>query len=140
MEAEGFRAKPYLDCCGKYWRECRCKDKGALTIGWGRNLDDVGITKLEAEVLLDHNLADAEQECRRAFEWFEALNHPRQRVVTEIVFNIGLPRFLGFYKAIDAIAARDYATAAAELLASKWANQVKGRAIRLAAVMRDGRP
>lgn len=39
---EGERLKPYMDCCGKSWRDCQCIDKGKLTIGVGRNLADVG--------------------------------------------------------------------------------------------------
>ena len=39
---EGFRSHPYRDTVGK------------LTIGYGRNLDDVGISEREAEQLLHH--------------------------------------------------------------------------------------
>lgn len=126
MRAEGCVLKPYKDTVGK------------LTIGYGRNLDDVGISKLEAEVLLDHDLAQAEQDCRKAFRWFGDLNEARQRVVVEMVFNLGLPRFCGFGQTIAAIQSKDYELAAARMLASKWAAQVKSRAVRLAGVMRDG--
>ena len=67
MAAEGLRLKPYRDTVGK------------LTIGWGRNLEDNGITKLEAEVLLDHDLAAAELECRRAFPWPRTRSRARCR-------------------------------------------------------------
>ena len=40
MIDEGFRSKPYSDTVGK------------LTIGYGRNLDDVGITRNEAFQML----------------------------------------------------------------------------------------
>ncbi|MFD2234837.1 glycoside hydrolase family protein, partial [Phaeospirillum tilakii] len=42
---ESLRLKPY-----------RCP-AGKLTIGIGRNLDDVGISREEAETLLDHDIA-----------------------------------------------------------------------------------
>lgn len=126
MHAEGLRLKPYRDTVGK------------LTIGYGRNLEDVGITKLEAEVLLDHDLADAEMECRKAFAWFDGLSELRQRVIVEMVFNLGLSRFMEFKATIAALMLRDYETAARQMLASKWAKQVKGRAIRLSEWMRDG--
>lgn len=137
--AEGFREKPYLDCCGKYWRNCLCATKGRLTISYGRNLDDVGISALEAEVLLDHDLATAEMECRRAFPWFPMLNDVRQRVLVNMAFNLGLPKLRGFHKTLAAIAAHDYALAAQHMLASKWAAQVGSRAVRLARMMRDGK-
>lgn len=126
MQAEGLRLKPYTDTVGK------------LTIGYGRNLDDVGITQTEAEVLLDHDLAQAELDCRKAFDWFPLLSDRRQQVVTEMVFNLGLTKFQKFVNTIDAIKRRQYDRAAKQMLASRWAEQVKGRAVRLADAMRHG--
>lgn len=132
MQAEGTgpvkdgRFLPYTDTVG------------VLTIGWGRNLAR-GITTLEAEVLLDHDLADAELECRRAFAWFSDLSEIRQRAITEMAFNLGLSRLQGFTKTLAAIAAKDYALAADQMMASRWAKQIKSRAVRLARMMRDGR-
>lgn len=125
MAAEGCVLKPYRDTVG------------VLTIGYGRNLDDVGITKLEAEVLLDHDLLAAEMSCAK-LAWWDSLNDARQRVVVEMVFNLGMTRFLGFAKTINAIRARDYGTAAVQMLDSKWARQVGQRAQRLADTMRRG--
>ena len=126
MQAEGLRLKPYRDTVGK------------LTIGYGRNLDDVGISTLEAEVLLDHDLADCELVCRREFAWFSDLCERRQRVVVEMVFNLGLTGFKGFHNTIAAIASGEYLDASRRMLQSKWSRQVKGRALRLASMMRDG--
>lgn len=126
MAAEGLRLKPYTDTAGK------------LTIGYGRNLADVGISTLEAEVLLDHDLADAEIACRKTFDWFALLNDARQCVVVEMVFNLGLQRFQGFGQTIAAIKQGDYPQASRQMLASRWAAQVGARAERLAEVMRVG--
>ncbi len=127
MSHEGLVLKPYRDTVGK------------LTIGYGRNLDDVGITKLEAEVLLDHDLAQAETECRRAFPWFPTLSDARQRVLVNMCFNLGLTRLKTFTRMLSAMADHDYVTASVEMLTSKWAAQVKNRASVLAKMMRDGR-
>ena len=135
---EGYRQFPYLDCCGKPWRECVCARKGQLTIGWGRNLDGKGLSKLEAEVLLDHDLYDAEQDARRSFDWFASLSERRQSVIVNMVFNLGVTRFRGFGQTIAAIKAGDYTKAAMQMLASRWAAQVGSRATRLAKLMRDG--
>ena len=126
MWAEGFRAKPYRDTVGK------------LTIGYGRNLDDVGITTFEAGMLLDHDLAAAESECVSAFAWYPTLADARQRVLVEMAFNLGLPRLLGFGKMLAAAKTGDYETAAKEMLASRWKEQVGARAIRMADQMRRG--
>ena len=139
MDAEGFREKPYLDCCGRTWRECACERKGKLTIGYGRNLDDVGISKLEAEVLLEHDAFKAEDICKRSFDWFTFLNDFRQRAVTELVFNMGPVAFRGFRQTIQALKAGQYKAAAYHLLDSRWKGQVGDRrSERIARYLRDG--
>ena len=124
---EGLRRKPYRDTVRK------------MTIGVGRNLDDIGITREEALVLLKNDMARVRREVRRAFPWFARLNAVRRNVVLNMVFNIGLPRFRQFKKTIAAIKARNWDEASCEMLDSKWARQVKGRARELARMMKSGR-
>jgi lysozyme len=119
---EGLRLKPYRCTAGK------------LSIGYGRNLDDVGITKEEAEILLDKDIAVCKREARR-FGWFEELSSERQDVIVEMIFNLGMSRFLGFKKTIQAIMDKDFEEAAAQMLDSKWARQVGQRAITLSSKM-----
>jgi len=52
-----LRLKPYRDSVGK------------LTIGVGRNLDDVGISAEEADVLLANDIAKAQAELKQALPW-----------------------------------------------------------------------
>lgn len=124
---EGLRLKPYRDT------------KGKLTIGVGRNLDDVGITRDEALLLLNNDLVRVRREVERAFPWFSRLNPVRKNVVLNMVFNLGLPRFRGFTKTITAIEAKDWERAAREMLESRWAKQVGRRAQELAAMMKEGK-
>lgn len=124
---EGLRLKPYRDTVGK------------LTIGVGRNLDDVGITREEALILLDNDIAKVRREVNRAFPWFAQLNPVRKNVVLNMVFNIGLPRFRQFKKTIAAIKAKDWEEAASQMLDSRWARQVGRRARELAAMMKTGK-
>ena len=124
---EGLRLKPYNDTVGK------------LTIGVGRNLDDVGITREEALMLLDNDIAKVRREVNRAFPRFAQLNPVRKNVVLNMVFNIGLPRFRQFKKTIAAIKAKDWEEAASQMLDSRWARQVGRRARELAAMMKTGK-
>lgn len=138
MAAEGFQQFPYFDCCGKPFRQCRCAKQGKLTIGFGRNLEDVGIAKLEAEVLLDHDLYQAETNAGKAFDWFAALSELRQRAVVELVFNLGVAKFRDFRNTIQAIKAGQFVAASIHLLASKWKTQVgPTRSNRIARYLRD---
>jgi lysozyme len=136
---EELRLWPYLCPAGK------------RTIGVGRNLDDKGLSKEEiamlldegisekvAEMLLDNDIADAIKECNQKFPWFDGLNEARTIVVISMVFNMGMPRFLGFRKTIGHIEAGRFGAAADEMLDSRWARQVGRRATELAQMMRDG--
>jgi lysozyme len=51
---------------------------------------------------------------------------------------MGITRLLGFVKALTAARQGKYDVSANELLNSTWATQVKGRAQRLADMMRKG--
>lgn len=123
---EGLRLKPYRDTVNK------------LTIGYGRNLDDVGISPEEARLMLEADLRRAEADCVRTFDFYVSLGGERQAVLVNMCFNLGLTRLLSFRRALSAIRSREWARAAAEMLDSKWAEQVGTRAQRLARQMESG--
>jgi lysozyme len=135
---EGLRLQPYLDCCGAPWAACTCSSKGAMTIGFGTNLD-AGLTAEESAYLRDNRIKRA-KDSASTFLWFAALNEDRQGVVIEMIFNMGLTRFCEFKNLIFAIHAKDYDRAASEMLASRWASQVRKRAVLLAEIMRGPAP
>lgn len=134
---EGFREKPYLDCCGLYWRACTCEKKGCLTIGYGTNLD-AGITEAEGGVLLDNRVAKVISYCREAYSWFHGLCDTRQNVIASMVYNLGAAGFSGFRKMLAAVAGKNFTEAANQMLLSRWSAQVKDRAVELAEMMREG--
>jgi len=72
------------------------------------------------------------------FEWFVNLDIVRQEAMVDLLFNLGLPRFLGFKKMIKHLSNRDYSQAAAELLNSRYAIQVGDRANELAYMLERG--
>lgn len=121
---EGRKNLPYVDTVGK------------ITIGIGYNLTDRGLDDewIDNQFLKDINYFYDEL---NKFEWFDHLNFDRQVVLIDMCF-MGLKNFLKFEKMIDAIKAQDYNKAANEMLNSRWAQQVKGRAINLANAMRIG--
>jgi lysozyme len=123
---EGLRLKPY-----------RCP-KGKLTLGYGRNLDDVGITVAEAELLLDNDIARVTEEAN-AFPVFKQLDLVRQEVFLELLFNMGSARVKGFKRMLRALELSYFEVAAAELLDSDYARQVGARARELAGALFTGR-
>lgn len=125
-EDEGYRAKPYHCPAGK------------LTIGYGRNIEDNGITQQEAEVLLKNDVIQSAFWCQAKIDGFDDLSEKRQAVLVNMCFNLGWPRFSFFVKFFDAIRAKDWERAALEMRNSRWAKQVGDRAERLAKIM-EGR-
>ena len=123
---EGLRLRLYKDTVGKW------------TIGVGHNIEDRGLTQRAAFAILEDDIEDAIRDCRSAWPWFDGLDHARQRVLVNMVFNMGLAKMRQFTHTLAAIAAGDYARAAVEMLDSRWADQVGTRALELAEQMRQG--
>ena len=123
---EGVEYKPYTDTVGK------------LTIGVGRNLDDRGLSEDEIDYLLQNDIRIVEEELTQWWSHWQSLNQTRQLVVADMMFNMGRPRLSQFKLFLRALEASDYETAAVEMLDSKWAEQVKGRATTLAEMMSTG--
>jgi len=122
---EGLRLKPYLDTVGK------------LTVGYGRNLEDVGISRDEADFMLDNDIDQVERQLETVDEYRD-LDPVRQSVIANMAFNLGFAGLMGFKNMWSAIARRDWDRAADEMLNSKWARQVGVRAVELSEIMRTG--
>lgn len=149
---EGLRLQTY-----------RCTAR-KLTIGIGRNLDDVGIsesearifgctsaaqalalvkrdgvTRLQAESLFANDIVGCERDLDRKLRWWRNLDDVRQRVLLNMCFNLGISRLLGFRNTLRMVEHREFEDAAAGMLQSLWARQVGDRALRLSAMMRTGK-
>lgn len=110
---------------------------GNPTIGVGRNVSGLGITKEESRYLLGNDIARVDSECSRAYTWFGQLDLVRESVILNMRFNMG-PRLDQFVNTLAAVARHDYDDAAAFMEQSKWHRQVGQRAVRLEAMMRTG--
>lgn len=123
---EGFRSKAYV-----------CSE-GHLTVGFGRNLEDLGVSEEEAYQLLDNDIKRCVQESKIRFPWFESLDQVRRDVVISMVFNLGISRLLNFKEFLHAMSVNDFKKASEEMLNSHWAKQVKSRANELSEMMKSG--
>lgn len=122
---EGKRNLPYEDSVG------------ILTIGVGRNLEDVGLRDGEIMFMLQNDIDEVRRQLNHV-DWYKGLNLPRQHVIENMVFNLGWSRFMKFKKTIAYIIQRRWNDAALEMLRSVWAAQVGPRAIRLSNIMKSG--
>ena len=127
---EGYRRRVYLD------------PRGNPTCGWGHHLY-VGskINEVIAEEFLRMDIAEAVRDFREQVkpEYRRRINEARARVITNMIFNMGIEAVLGFKKMWAAIYVGDFETAAHEILDSRWAAQVGARADELAGIMRRGK-
>lgn len=136
---EERRTHPYVDCCGKSWKLCTCPLKGNLTIGVGRNLDAKGLSLGEIELLLAHDIADAEIDVTDHLPWSGALDDGRRAALTALTFNMGIEGLIVHNpKMLAALQAGDHAEAKRQLLDGPYKEQVGARAYRLADQLEDG--
>lgn len=102
-EHEGFTATPVPDAGGTW------------VVGYGRNLTRNPLTKSEAEVLLEGDLAAREVDLGRQWPNYLLCDGPRQRALLELAYQLGVGGLLTFTKMLHAVAIKDYQTAALEL-------------------------
>ena len=107
---------------------------GVTTIAYGFNLSQ-GIPEHIAEQLLDYSIEIAKTDLTKVFPDL-SFSQGRKEALTNLMFNIGLPRFKTFKKMIAAVNKRDWTEAAVQLLDSKYAKQVGYRAEELAEMLR----
>jgi lysozyme len=113
---------------------------GYLTIGVGHLIDPRKGGKISQRIsrlILAEDMASC-LDAARKYEWFSGLNDARQAVVLSMIFQLGAGGFGRFRATIAAIAAKDYGTAASQMLKSLWAQQTPARAQRMSRMMRTG--
>lgn len=99
--------------------------KGIPTIGWGRadGAVHLGMTCTQAEA--DGWLLTHVDGCIAGLDanlpWWRSLNIPRQAVLLEMAYQMGLNGMLAFHHALSAIHAGDWANAKIFMLDSQWA-------------------
>ena len=126
---EGLRLNAYRDTVGVW------------TVGYGHAHVDPGTvwTRAQAEHMLVEDVRAHNAKLYARAPWIKDLDPVRRRVLENMAFNLGIDGLLGFKNTLAAVQDGRYDDAANGMLASKWARQVKGRAVRLAQEMRTGR-
>lgn len=124
---EGRSAKPYIDTDGK------------ISTGVGRNLTDNGLQDDEIDLLRDHDIATTAADLDRHLLWWRTLDPVRQRVLINMCYNLGYPKFSKFVLFLRAVEDHRWDDAAYQMGASRWAGQVGNRALRLQGMMRSGK-
>ena len=124
---EGLRLKPYRCTAGK------------LTIGYGRNLDDIGISEYEADIMLEEDIFKSTMVLMDIFGNDCETFIPKRKfaALTDMVFNLGETKFRQFKKMVVAIAKEDWDKAADEAKDSDWYEQVGERGVKIVEILRE---
>lgn len=133
---EGFRARPYRDTVG------------VLTVGYGRNLQAHPIpnrdwrvqpaTRKEADGWLRDEVTAVYFSLRKHRPLLEEIDQVRAACLINMAFQLGVAGLLGFKRTWRCIEQRDWAKAAANAAASKWARQTPNRARRVCRALESG--
>ena len=76
-------------------------------------------------------------DCERLYSDFERLPEDAQRIIANMMFNMGYTRLSKFKRMKRGVDVRDWNTAADEMVDSRWYKQVTNRAERLVKRMRE---
>ena len=116
---------------------------GLLHIGCGRNIDGdtarkgPGLTMREIDEMLQNDIEVSIKELSKTYPWFNDLEDgARKDAVVNLHFNMGGPTLAKFKKALAHMETGSYDAASAEFLDSRWARQVKKRAIEVTTMIK----
>ncbi len=122
---EGFKTHPYIDT------------QGFCTIGVGFNLSVRGLPESWINDQYDADVKYFNDQLNQDFVWYKDLSDARKMVLIDMCF-MGYKSFKTFKKMLFALEMHNYERAASEILNSKWAQQVGGRAVENSLIMRRG--
>ena len=110
---------------------------GYKSIGYGFNLDATRMPREVADLWLELNIQELKRRLAH-FEWLSKLDEPRQIVIYDMSYQMGINGMLAFTSMINSLRAERYHEAAEHLLDSRYARQTPNRAQRNAEILRTG--
>ena len=103
---------------------------GHVTIGYGHNAGPGnGVPERIAQRMLEVDIEAVREGLDRQLPWWRRLPRKQRLALVDMGFNLGVPGLMQFKRMLSALHDRDYDTAAAEALDSRWATQVGERRV-----------
>jgi hypothetical protein len=87
--------------------------------------------------MLEEDIEIVEHEIKENITFFHTLPDIVQQAICNLVFNMGMPRYLQFKRHLVHLRNHDFGKAADELLDSKYASQLPNRSKRVADMIRS---
>jgi|TARA_Y100000816_G_C25727221_1_gene383180 lysozyme len=113
---------------------------GHLLTEWDEEYDKPVGTEVSEERVNELFAKDIDvtiDECKVLYEHFDDLPEEAQRIIANMMFNLGRPRLSKFKKMREAVMDANWIEAAIQMEDSLWAKQVPNRAERLCERMRN---
>ena len=123
----------------EYYRQfIYTNNNGSISIGFGRNLTERGISINEAFYLLDDDISYFNNKLNHYLHFFGHITENRQIALIDMCFDLGILGLLNFKKMIAALEIYNYELAAHELLDSELARKHPERAACIANIIKTG--
>jgi len=107
------------------------------TIGAGFNLQE-GLRDDEIDYILNNRIKEATRDLLTNYPWAEFIDEVRRNAMLNMIYNMGIKRFSGFYGFLAAMEAKDWSRAKDHILSSLWHSQVPARSMRIATQVETG--
>jgi len=116
---EGLRLKLYKDT------------KDLLSIGWGRNIEQCGISEAEAQFMFDNDMKDVMAQIEIKILFWNNLSDTRKVVLIDMAYNLKgrVQGLLKFKNMLEYSEKEEWSKASVEILRSKYAKDVPNRAL-----------
>lgn len=111
---------------GKSLKLYKCP-AGKLTIGYGRNLEDNGITNEEAELMFRTDFINVANVIESSYKFIANDSPTWQTIFADMLYNLGPTKFAKMKKFISALKLHDHSEALLEMVDSAWFKQVGNR-------------
>ncbi|AOT08531.1 glycoside hydrolase family protein [Pseudoalteromonas luteoviolacea] len=113
-------------------------EKGVLIVGVGRKVEHIGISEQEAEYMLENDIVEIANTLSLKVPIFNKLSQPRQLVLLNMAFSIGVDGLIRLKKLLAALCVEDFSLAASEVWHCGWTDEDGDRAMELAIQMKHG--
>ena len=133
---EGVRLSAYRDTLGILTIGAGCitypcdMTIGNRTVSAGDEVeeDDV-ITRQQADMMMEMHLSYAIEDLQNNLPWVNFLPEPAKEALTEMVYQLGISRFMRFEKMLAAVRQRKWGKASWEAIDSRWYKQTPVRVL-----------
>jgi lysozyme len=112
------------------------KNNGKVIIGYSRMLDNLGINKDEADLMLDNDIEYLQRYLIK-HDWFLGRPEGVKNAITIIAMEIGLAKLLSLDDLIKALGEQDWTKASIESIKANWTESYRN-SIDVALMIREG--